>query len=220
MRPADDAAPFAALAFKVVSDRFVGRLVYARVYSGTPRAGAPALNATTGRKERVGRLVRMHADRREDIEAVYAGNIAAFVRLKGASTGDTLCDPAAPIALESIGFPEPVVSVAIEPRGSDDGDRLGNALARLADEDLTFRVRSDPETGQTVIAGMGELHLEILVDRLRSEYNVLAPLAELFGYVGNLRSLTEGRAYSAMQLSHYDLAPSTVADRVIRKAAG
>ena len=389
---ADDKAPFAALAFKVVSDRFVGRLVYARVYSGTLRAGAPVLNATSGRRERVGRLVRMHADRREDIEVVYAGDIAAFVRLKGAGTGDTLCDPAAPIVLESIGFPEPVVSVAVEPRGSDDGDRLGGALARLADEDPTFRVRSDPETGQTVIAGMGELHLEILVDRLLSEYNVLAttgqprvayretvtwqaraegrwihqtggggqwghvwlelaplergaglqfatrvaggavpreyfsaveagvreaaaagvvagypvtdarvtlvdgsahekdsselafklaaslafkegvrqagpaileplmrvevvapetlvgdvlgdlvarrgqvlgtevdgggralviqalvPLAELFGYVGNLRSLTEGRAYSSMQPSHYDLAPSTVTEQVIRK---
>jgi elongation factor G len=164
--------PFSALAFKVVADPFVGRLVYFRVYSGRARQGAQVYNSTRRQRERLGRLMRMHANRREDIEEVSAGMIAATVGLKNTFTGDTLCDESSPIVLEAIKFPEPVVSVAIEPKTKDDQERLANTLARLAEEDPTFRARYDPETGQTIISGMGQLHLEIIVDRMRREFNV------------------------------------------------
>ena len=173
-RPASDEEPLTALAFKVVSDPFVGRLVFFRVYSGIVRSGERVLNTGRGRRERFGRLLRMHADSREDIEEVYAGEIAAGIGLKDTFTGDTLSDPAKPVVLEAITFPAPVISVAIEPRTRDDQDRLGESLQRLTEEDPTFKVRYDEETGQTVISGMGELHLEVLVDRMRREHRVEA----------------------------------------------
>ncbi|HXG43023.1 MAG TPA: elongation factor G [Dehalococcoidia bacterium] len=166
--------PFAALAFKVVADPFVGRLVYFRVYSGRLKQGAQVYNSTRRQRERLGRLMRMHANRREDIDEVSAGMIAATVGLKNTFTGDTLCEEQAPIILEAMKFPEPVVSVAIEPRTKDDQDKLATTLARMAEEDPTFRYRYDPETGQTIISGMGELHLEIIVDRMRREFGVEA----------------------------------------------
>jgi elongation factor G len=166
--------PFAALAFKVVADPFVGRLVYFRVYSGRLKQGAQVYNSSRRQRERLGRLLRMHANRREDIDEVSAGMIAASVGLKNTFTGDTLCDEQAPIILEAMKFPEPVVSVAIEPKSKDDQDKLATTLARMAEEDPTFRYRYDPETGQTLISGMGELHLEIIVDRMRREFGVEA----------------------------------------------
>ena len=171
-RDADPNAPFSALAFKVMSDPFVGKLTYFRVYSGTLKAGDRVLNTTTGRTERVGRILQMHANHREEREEIWAGEIAAGVGLKQTTTGDTLAVETAPIVLERMTFPEPVISVAIEPKTKGDQDKLGAGLARLADEDPTFRVTSDEETGQTLIAGMGELHLEILVDRLMREFKV------------------------------------------------
>ena len=171
-RKADDEEPFAALAFKIMSDPYVGRLTYFRVYSGTLRAGAHVQNVTKDRKERIGRLLQMHANHREDKDAVFAGDIVAAVGLKHTSTGDTLADPSNPILLESMSFPAPVISVAIEPKTKADQDKLSQALGRLADEDPTFLVRFDDETGQTVISGMGELHLEVLVDRLTREFGV------------------------------------------------
>ena len=173
-REAADDHPFAALAFKIMSDPYVGRLTYFRVYSGTLRAGAHVYNSTKDRKERVGRILQMHANHREDKEAVFAGDIVAAVGLKHTTTGDTLCDPSQPILLESMSFPAPVISVAIEPRTKADQDKLSQALGRLADEDPTFVVKYDEETGQTIISGMGELHLEVLVDRLTREFNVQA----------------------------------------------
>ncbi len=173
-RPADDLAPFSGLVFKIMSDPYVGRLTYVRVYSGVLRSGAHVQNSTADRKERIGRILQMHANHREDKEAAFTGDIVAIVGLKHSKTGDTLCDPANPIVLESISFPTPVISVAIEPKTKADQDKLGNALGRLADEDPTFVVKYDDETGQTVISGMGELHLEILVDRLTREFNVAA----------------------------------------------
>ena len=173
-RPVEEQGPFSALAFKIVSDPYVGRLAYVRVYSGTLTTRSRILNSTKERKERAGRLLRMHANHQEDIKAVYAGDIAAVVGLKNTFTGDTLCDPKAPIILESIKFPEPVISVAIEPRTRADDDKMRNALARLAEEDPTFRVRVDKDTGQTLISGMGELHLEVLVDRMLREFRVSA----------------------------------------------
>jgi elongation factor G len=172
-RPSDD-EPFAALAFKVMSDPFVGKLTYFRVYSGKLQAGGRVLNSVTGRTERVGRILMMHANHREEQEEVYAGDIAAGVGLKQTSTGDTLCAPDAPVVLETISFPAPVVHVSIEPKTKADQEKLGVALARLAEEDPTFQVRTDDETGQTVISGMGELHLEVLVDRMKREFNVEA----------------------------------------------
>ncbi|HEY8467593.1 MAG TPA: elongation factor G [Solirubrobacterales bacterium] len=171
-RPADDSAPFSALAFKVMADPYIGKLTYFRVYSGKLQAGARVLNANTGKTERIGRLVMMHANHREEIEECYAGDILAAVGLKQTSTGDTLCAPDAPILLESIEFPDPVIQVAIEPKTKSDQEKLGSALARLADEDPTFRIETDEETGQTIIHGMGELHLEVIVDRLTREFNV------------------------------------------------
>ncbi len=170
-RPALD-EPFSALAFKVMSDPFVGRLTYARVYSGQMKAGDKVLNVTTGKTERIGRILQMHANSREERESIGAGEIAALVGLKATSTGDTLAIDTAPIRLESMDFPEPVIAVAIEPKTKGDQDKLGAGLQRLTDEDPTFRVRTDDETGQTLISGMGELHLEIIVDRLMREFNV------------------------------------------------
>jgi len=173
-RPAEGSAPFSALAFKIMNDKFVGQLVFVRVYSGTLNAGSGVYNSTRDRKERVGRLVRMHANDREDIESVSAGDIAAVVGLKDTRTGDTLCDPGKPIVLESMDFPTPVIAVAIEPKTKADEEKLGLSLARLALEDPTFKVNVDAETNQTLIHGMGELHLEIIVDRLLREFKVEA----------------------------------------------
>ena len=173
LRPSDPDAPFAALAFKVMSDPYVGRLTFLRVYSGSINAGDGIINATKGeRKERIGRLLMMHANHREEAETATAGDIVAAVGLKTTTTGDTLCDPAHPVVLEEMTFPEPVIRLAIEPKTKADQERLSTALQRLQDEDPTFRVRTDEETGQTVIAGMGELHLEIIVDRLMREFSV------------------------------------------------
>ena len=173
-RPPSDSAPLTALAFKVVSDPFVGRLVFFRVYSGVVRSGDAVLNTARNRRERFGRIMKMHASAREDVTEVYAGDIAAGIGLKDTFTGDTLSAPDAPVVLESITFPEPVIAVAIEPKTRDDQDRMGEALRRLAEEDPTFRVSFDEETGQTVISGMGELHLEVIVDRMRREFRVEA----------------------------------------------
>jgi elongation factor G len=171
-RPADDKAPFSALAFKIMSDPYVGTLSFFRVYSGCLKTGSYVLNATKGRKERIGRLLKMHANKREEIEEVWAGDIAAAVGLKDTTTGDTLSDDDHPVLLESIEFPEPVISVAIEPKTKSDQERLGVSLQKLATEDPSFRVKVDQETGQTLISGMGELHLEIIVDRLLREFKV------------------------------------------------
>jgi elongation factor G len=171
-RPPDDSAPFAALAFKVMVDPYVGKLTYFRVYSGKLSAGSRVLNVSNGRTERIGRLLMMHANHREEIEECYAGDICAGVGLKQTSTGDTLAAPDAPIELETIEFPEPVIAVAIEPKTKADQEKLGTALTRLAEEDPTFQVESDEETGQTLIHGMGELHLEVIVERMLREFNV------------------------------------------------
>jgi elongation factor G len=173
-RPADDKAPFSALAFKIMTDEHVGKLTYLRVYSGTAKTGDTVLNSTRGNRERIGRLLRMHANRREDITEVFAGDIVAVVGLKNTGTGDTLCAQDAPVLLESMNFPEPVIDIAIEPKTKAEQDKLTNGLLKLAEEDPTFRVRTDEETGQTIIAGMGELHLEIIVDRLLREFKVEA----------------------------------------------
>lgn len=173
-RHSDDNEPFAALAFKLMSDPYVGKLTYFRVYSGTLNSGTYVLNSTKGKRERIGRILQMHANHREEIQTVYAGDIAAAVGLKDTTTGDTLCDEKAPIILESMEFPEPVISVAIEPKSKADQDKLGLALSKLAEEDPTFRTHTDEETGQTIIEGMGELHLEVIVDRLRREFKVEA----------------------------------------------
>ncbi|MDB5182904.1 MAG: fusA [Candidatus Saccharibacteria bacterium] len=173
-RKPSEAEPFSALAFKITTDPFVGKLAYFRVYSGTVTAGSYILNSSNGEKERVGRIVRLQADKRADVTEVGAGDIAAIVGLKATTTGHTLCDPAHPIVLESIEFPEPPVSIAIEPKTKSDQEKMGIAMQRLAEEDPTFRIRVDDETGQTVISGMGELHLEILVDRMKREFDVEA----------------------------------------------
>lgn len=177
-RKPEEAEPFSALAFKIATDAFVGKLAYFRVYSGKIAAGSYVLNSSTGEKERVGRIVRMQADKREDVTEVTAGDIAAIVGLKGTTTGNTLCDVNNPIVLESITFPEPPVSIAIEPKTKSDQEKMSTALQRLAEEDPTFRIRVDDETNQTIISGMGELHLEILVDRMKREFNVEANIGE------------------------------------------
>jgi elongation factor G len=171
-RPADDEAPFSALAFKIMTDPYVGKLTYLRVYSGTLEKGSSILNSTKDRKERVGRILQMHANHREDKDAIYTGDIVAAVGLKNTTTGDTLCDPAHAILLETLEFPEPVIHVAVEPKTKADQDKLGKALYALSEEDPTFQVHTDEETGQTVISGMGELHLEVLVDRMLREFKV------------------------------------------------
>ena len=173
-RKASDDEPFAALAFKIMTDPFVGKLTFIRTYSGRLTAGSYVYNSNTGQKERIGRILRMHANHREDVEEVEAGDIAAAVGLKNTTTGDTLCDEKHPIVLESITFPEPVISQAIEPRTKADQEKLGQSLVKLAEEDPTFKMRTDEETGQTIISGMGELHLEIIVDRLLREFKVAA----------------------------------------------
>jgi elongation factor G len=184
--------PFAAIAFKVMSDPYVGKLTYFRVYSGTLKSGSHVFNASTGRKERIGRILQMHANSREDREEIGAGEIAAAVGLKQTTTGNTLCDEGHPILLESIVFPEPVISQAVEPKTKADQDKLAQALGRLAEEDPTFRVRTDEETGQTVISGMGELHLEIIVDRLIREFNVGATVGKpQVAYRETVRKLVE-----------------------------
>ena len=177
-RKPDAAEPFAGLAFKIANDPFVGKLIFVRVYSGKLEAGSYVLNASTGEKERIGRIVRMHADKREDISEIVAGDIAAVVGLKDTTTGTTLCDIAHPIVLESIEFPEPPVSIAIEPKTKADQEKMGIALQRLAEEDPTFRVHTDEETGQTIISGMGELHLDIIVDRMKREFKVEANIGQ------------------------------------------
>ena len=173
-RPADDNAPFSALAFKIATDPYVGRLSFVRVYSGMLNTGTSVLNSTKKQKERIGRILQMHANHREDIETVYSGDIAAVIGLKNSTTGDTLCDDKHPIILESMEFPEPVIRVAIEPKTKAGQEKMGIALMKLAEEDPTFKTYTDEETGQTIIAGMGELHLEIIVDRLLREYKVEA----------------------------------------------
>ncbi|MBP3360551.1 MAG: elongation factor G [Clostridia bacterium] len=177
-RPSSDDAPFAALAFKIATDPFVGKICFFRVYSGTLAAGSYVLNACKGNKERLGRILLMHANHREDIDMVYAGDIAAAVGLKNTTTGDTLCDEKHPIILESMNFPEPVIRVAIEPKTKAGQEKMGIALQKLAEEDPTFKTYTDEETGQTIIAGMGELHLEIIVDRLLREFKVEANVGE------------------------------------------
>ncbi len=173
-RHSSDEEPFSALAFKIMTDPFVGKLAYFRVYSGTINSGSYVLNATKGKKERVGRLLQMHANKRQELEKVYSGDIAAAVGFKGTTTGDTICDEQHPVILESMEFPEPVIDIAIEPKTKAGQGKMGEALAKLAEEDPTFRARTDQETGQTIISGMGELHLEIIVDRLLREFNVEA----------------------------------------------
>ena len=177
-RPAVDDAPFSALAFKLMTDPFVGQLTFIRVYSGVLRSGSSVYNSTKQRTERVGRLLKMHANKREEIKEVYAGDIAAAVGLKQVSTGDTLCDEKQAVILESMDFPEPVISLAIEPKTKSDQEKLGVGLAKLMSEDPTFRVQTDEQTGQVVIAGMGELHLEIIVDRLKREFSVEASVGK------------------------------------------
>jgi elongation factor G len=177
-RKPDDKEPMAALAFKIAADPFVGKLIFVRVYSGVLTAGSYVLNTTTGEKERIGRIVRMHADKREDIDKVGAGDIAAVVGLKNTFTGNTLAEVTNPIALESITFPDPPVSIAVEPKTKADQEKMGIALQRLAEEDPTFRIHTDEETGQTIMSGMGELHLEILIDRMKREFNVEANVGE------------------------------------------
>jgi len=172
IRKTDEKEPFAALAFKIATDPYVGRLCYFRVYSGALLTGSYVLNTSTNNKERIGRIVRMHTNHREEVEQVSAGDIAAIVGIKNTSTGDTLCDPNQPIILESISFPEPVVSVAIEPKTKSDQEKMGLAIGKLVEEDPTFKVKTNEETGQTIISGMGELHLEIIVDRLKREFSV------------------------------------------------
>src|SRR5437870_6462311 len=177
-RAAADDAPFSALAFKLMTDPFVGQLTFIRVYSGVLTAGSSVYNATKQRTERVGRLLKMHANKREEIKEVYAGDIAAAVGIKQVSTGDTLCDEKKPVVLESMDFPEPVISLAIEPKTKGDQEKLGQGLAKLMGEDPTFRVKTDEQTGQVVINGMGELHLEIIVDRLKREFSVEASVGK------------------------------------------
>ncbi len=177
-REEDDEGPFAALAFKVATDPFVGKLIFFRVYSGTLQSGSYVLNANSGKKERVGRILRMHANKREEEKQVFSGDIAAVVGLKGTTTGDTLCDEDHPVILEKITFPEPVISIAIEPKTKADQEKMANALKELSEEDPTFKRKTDEDTGQTIISGMGELHLDIIVDRMRREFKVEANVGE------------------------------------------
>src|SRR3989449_4497101 len=174
VRTPDDKEPFSALAFKIAADPFVGKLAFFRVYSGTLKSGSYVYNASKDKKERIGRILQLHANHREEIDEVYAGDIAAAVGLKDTFTGDTLTDPDHPVVLESMTFPEPVIEVKIEPRTKADQDKMGIALQRLAEEDPTFRVHTDAESGETLIAGMGELHLDVIVDRMVREFKVAA----------------------------------------------
>jgi len=199
-RKPDANEPMAGLAFKIATDPFVGKLIFVRVYSGTLKAGSYVLNTTTGEKERVGRIVRMHADKREDIESIGAGDIAAVVGLKNTFTGATLCEVAHPIALESITFPEPPVAIAVEPKTKADQEKMGIALQRLAEEDPTFRVHTDEETGQTIMSGMGELHLDILIDRMKREFKVEANIGEpQVAFRETIRGVAEAQGKHAKQ---------------------
>jgi elongation factor G len=199
-RKADTKEPLAALAFKIATDPFVGKLIFIRVYSGVLKAGSYVLNTTTGKKERVGRIVRMHADKREEIEEIKAGDIAAVVGLKETFTGATLADPAHPIQLEGIEFQDPPVSIAVEPKTKADQEKMGIALQRLAEEDPTFRVHTDEETGQTIMSGMGELHLDILIDRMKREFNVEANIGEpQVAYRETIRGVAEAQGKHAKQ---------------------
>ncbi len=199
-RPASDDAPFSALAFKIMTDPFVGQLTFFRVYSGVLTAGGSVYNATKQRTERIGRLLKMHANKREEIKEVYAGDIAAAVGLKSVSTGDTLCDEKHAIVLESMDFPKPVISLAIEPKTKSDQEKLGVGLGKLMAEDPTFRVQTDPQTGQVIIAGMGELHLEIIVDRLKREFNVEATVGKpMVAYKETLTRRADGEMKYAKQ---------------------
>ena len=192
-RQADDNLPFSALAFKIATDPFVGKLIFFRVYSGHVSAGSYLFNTTNNTKERLGRIVRMHANHREDVSDVYSGEIAAAIGLKSTFTGDTLCDEDHPIVLESISFPEPVISVAIEPKTKADQERMGTAMQKLAEEDPTFRVRTDEDTLQTIISGMGELHLEIIIDRMKREFKVEANVGKpQVAYKETIRKSAEG----------------------------
>ena len=193
IRTPSDSEPFSALAFKIAADPFVGKLAFFRVYSGTLKAGSYVLNPTKGKKERIGRVLQMHANHREEIDEVYAGDIAAAVGLKDTFTGDTLSDPDHPVILESMTFPEPVIEVKIEPKTKADQDKLAIALQRLAEEDPTFRVKTDPETSETLIAGMGELHLDVLVDRMIREFKVAANIGKpQVSYRETIRRAAEG----------------------------
>ena len=199
-RKSDISEPLAALAFKIATDPFVGKLIFIRVYSGVLKAGSYVLNTTTGNKERVGRIVRMHADKREEIDSIAAGDIAAVVGLKDTFTGATLADPAHPIQLEGIEFQEPPVSIAVEPKTKADQEKMGIALQRLAEEDPTFRVHTDEETGQTIMSGMGELHLDILIDRMKREFNVEANVGEpQVAYRETIRGVAEAQGKHAKQ---------------------
>ena len=199
-RKPSDSEPFAALAFKIATDPFVGKLCFIRVYSGTLDSGSTILNANKGKKDRIGRLLLMHANHREDLNKVYAGDIAAAVGLKEVSTGDTLCDPSAPVILESMEFPEPVIDIAIEPKDKANSEKMGIALAKLAEEDPTFKTYTNHETGQTVIAGMGELHLDIIVDRLKREFKVECNVgAPQVAYKETIRSAVKAEAKYAKQ---------------------
>jgi elongation factor G len=194
VRTADDKEPFTAIVFKIAADPFVGKLAFFRTYAGTLRAGSYVLNATKGKKERIGRVLEMHANHREEMDEVYAGDIGAIVGLKDSFTGDTLCDPDHPILLESITFPEPVIEVKIEPKTKVDQDKMGIALQRLAEEDPTFRVHTDQESGETLIAGMGELHLEVIVDRMVREFKVAANVGRpQVSYRETIRRSADGR---------------------------
>jgi elongation factor G len=199
-RKPSSSEPMAGLAFKIATDPFVGKLIFVRVYSGVLKAGSYVLNTTTGEKERVGRIVRMHADKREEIEKVAAGDIAAVVGLKSTFTGHTLCDVNAPIALESITFPDPPVAIAVEPKTKADQEKMGIALQRLAEEDPTFRVHTDEETGQTIMSGMGELHLDILIDRMKREFKVEANIGEpQVAFRETIRGMAEAQGKHAKQ---------------------
>lgn len=198
-QPSND-EPLSALAFKIATDPFVGRLIFVRVYSGKLTAGSYVVNTTTGDKERIGRVVRMHADKREEIDGIGAGDIAAVVGLKGTFTGHTLADPANPVLLESIDFPDPPVSIAVEPKTKADQEKMGIALQRLAEEDPTFRIHTDEETGQTIMSGMGELHLEILIDRMKREFNVEANVGEpQVAFRETIRGTTEAQGKHSKQ---------------------
>ena len=191
-RHASDDEPFSALVFKIMTDPYSGQLAFFRVYSGKMSAGESVFNVAKGRKERVGRLMRMHANKREDIQEIMAGDICAAVGLKTVSTGDTICDENSPIILERIDFPTPVIQLAVEPKTKADQEKMGMAIAKLAQEDPTFRVATDPETGQTILSGMGELHLEIIVDRMMREFSVVANVGKpQVAYRETIRQMAE-----------------------------
>ena len=198
-RKTEDEESFSALAFKLINDPYVGHLTFLRVYSGHLKAGSQVYNASKGTKEKIGRLLKMHADKREEIKEVYAGDIVACVGLRNTTTGDTLCDDSRPLTLEQLHIPEPVVHIAVEPKSKEDQDRLSVALGRIAAEDPSFRVRTDEETGQTIISGMGELHLEIIVDRLLREFKVQATVGQAPGGVPRNHYQVRGSGRPAYQ---------------------